>query len=212
MNRIRFYLASGLFVFTQLVFAQQHDHKMSKKPVVDNAVCQTSESHCAKTMTTAFAPNGDLWRLWVSKQQLHYQVSSDLGKQFSSIKVIGNIKENIAARNENRPKIGFDNNNGVYLSWAVSGKQRFTGDIRFSYSLDGGKSFTKPVTVNNDGYITGHSFNEMSVTAQGEVSIVWLDSRYRYQQKKAGKEFNGSEIYLAKTNPRAGLALDNTRW
>ena len=209
MNRIAIYLVSIFSIVTHMVNAQQHNHKLSQKPITEGVICQPGESRCAKTITTVFAPNGDLWRLWVNNQQLFYQISSDHGAHFGQVKSIGIAKENIAARNENRPKIGFDDKGGIYLSWAVSGKKRFTGDVRFSYSLDNGKSFAMPITVNNDGLVTGHSFNEMLVSPDGEVQIVWLDGRYRYMQRKAGKDFNGSELYLAKGNPRKSIVFNN---
>jgi len=192
-------------------FSAQHDHKSMKMPMKGNKSisCVSNEIKCAKTMTTAFAPNGDLWRVWSTNQQMFYQVSSDLGKTFSSTKRVMIAPEKISARNENRPKIAFDGQQGVYLSWAMSGEKRFTADVRFSYSLDNGQSFSKPITINNDGYIAGHSFNEMIVTEQGEVTIVWLDGRYSYEQRLAGKKVNGSELYLAKGNPRKNIAFDN---
>ena len=183
--------------------AVAHDHKKMSMKMADKSPvkCQYEQIVCAKTMTTAFAPNGDLWRVWSVNQHIYFQVSKDVGKSFGSEHLVDIPAEKISARNENRPKIGFDNNNGVYLSWAKSGKKRFTGDIRFSYSANGGKTFTAPITVNNDNLITGHSFNEMMVNAAGDVTIVWLDSRYSYQQKLAGNSVNGSDLYLAKGNP-----------
>ena len=140
---------------------------------------------------------------------MYYQISKDNGVTFTDTWQVNIAPENISARNENRPKIGFDNNKGVYLSWAISGKKRFTGDVRFSYSSDNGANFSEPITVNNDGLVTGHSFNEMSVSATGDVSIVWLDGRFKYQQGQLGIKTNGSELYLAKGNPSKGTDFSN---
>lgn len=191
--------------------ASEHQHKQhsNKAKAQSTSLCADGDIRCAATVTTALSPNGDLWRVWVNNQQLYVQVSNDLGQTFSAPKPIAIARENIASRNENRPKIAFDQKGGVYLSWALSGKQRFTGDVRFSYSLDGGKSFSTPKTINNDGFITGHSFNEMTVSADGDVSIVWLDGRHRYLEQQAGRDFNGSELYLAQGNPSKGIAFDN---
>jgi len=150
-----------------------------------------------------------LWRLWSINQYMYYQVSEDNGNSFGKVQRVNIAAENISARNENRPKIAFDQHKGVYLSWAISGKKRFTGDIRFSYSSDNGNVFSQPVTINNDGIVTGHSFNEMIVSPTGDVSIVWLDSRYAYQKRKEGKKTNGSELYLAKGNPRENSLFTN---
>lgn len=195
----------------QSLNAAEHNHAAMTKNTTTSEVTKCIEKSviCAKTVTTAFAPNGDLWRLWSVNHYMYYQVSKDNGKIFSAIKRVNIAPENILARNENRPKIAFDQHKGVYISWAISGKKRFTGDIRFSYSSDNGFTFREPVTVNNDGIVTGHSFNEMIVSPTGDVSIVWLDSRYTYQQRKAGKTTNGSELYLAKGNPRENSTFSN---
>lgn len=195
----------------QYLNAAEHNHAAMTQKKTNSHVTQCINNNiiCAKTVTTAFAPNGDLWRLWSISQHMYYQISKNNGKSFSDTQKINIDPESISARNENRPKIAFDQQKGVYLSWAISGKKRFTGDIRFSYSSDNGRTFSKPITVNNDGIITGHSFNEMVVSPIGNVSLVWLDSRYAYQQRKAGKKAHGSELYLAKGNPSKNSLFSN---
>jgi len=181
-------------------FADSHQHQVATEQVNDKkAQCNNSDIICAKTVTSAFAPNGDLWRLWSHQEQMYFQFSHDLGKHFSPANLVDIAKEKISARNENRPKIAFDKFNGVYLSWATPRAKRYTADVRFSYSADYGKSFSTPITVNNDHLLTGHSFNELHVNDDGEVSIVWLDGRLSYQLRKQGKESNGSALYLAQS-------------
>ena len=172
--------------------------------------CNKPSVKCAKTVTSAFAPNGDLWRLWVHKgptqgQRMYFQISQDDGKHFGDIKHVDIAPEPISARNENRPKIAFDQpasgEPNVYLSWASSLGKRFTSNVRFTWSTDYGKHFNEAVTVNDDGLITGHSFNEMLVDGQGNVTLVWLDSRHRYLAKQEGREEIGSSLYLGTANP-----------
>lgn len=169
-------------------------HKMPK-PATSKA-CATIDIHCAKTATLAVAPNGDLWRLWSQQQAMYFQISTDQGKQFLAATKVNIPAEKISARNENRPKIAFDNKQGVYLSWAMPREKKYTADIRFSYSSDYGKTFSKPVTVNNDNLLAGHSFNELLVNEQGDINIVWLDGRLRDRAK--GEQ--GSAIFLGKAN------------
>lgn len=175
---------------------EQHQFTEKKMNVVGKLNCQHVDIRCAKTVTAAFAPNGELWRLWSQKQGLYYQISKDSGVRFSAIKQVPIAEEKISARNENRPKIAFDNKQGVYLSWAMPRDKKYTADIRFSYSSDYGKSFSAVITVNDDELLTGHSFNEMIVDEQGNVSIVWLDGRLK-QDKSKGQ---GSAIYMATAN------------
>jgi hypothetical protein len=186
----------------------EHNHqamvaKQSQSSSGEN--CQNIEITCAKTVTAAFAPNGDLWRIWVQGLAMYFQISQDRGGSFSAPKQVTIPAEKISARNENRPKIAFDNFSGVYLSWAMPREKKYTADIRFSYSADYGQTFSAPITVNNDNLLTGHSFNEMQVSANGEVSIVWLDGRLSYQLRKQGKKTNGSALFYASAQPRNNI-------
>ena len=180
--------------------AAGHNHQAMTAPTASQESCKTIDIICAKTATSAFAPNGDLWRVWAQNEAIYFQISTDNGLAFSDAKRVAIDKEKISARNENRPKIAFDKYQGVYLSWATPKEKKYTADIRFSYSKDYGKTFTSPITVNNDNLLTGHSFNEMLVTDEGEISIVWLDSRLSYQLRIEGKETNGSALFMGKAN------------
>jgi hypothetical protein len=204
-----FTLTITIWLPTSQALMFKHDHhatvlkkekeKEKEKSIIGNS-CKDAAIECAKTVTSEFAPNGDLWRLWVNKEKLIAQISIDNGATFSKNKVLAIPAEKISARNENRPKIAFDNANGVYLSWATPREKKYTADVRFSYSSDYGKTFTQPITVNNDSLLAAHSFNEMLVSDNGDVSIVWLDGRISYQLRKQGKKSNGSAIFVAKAN------------
>jgi len=211
INRIArgFYLLLIACSFTVSAFNGAHQHSSMKSEVED--ICDNGESVCAKTMTSAFAPNGDLWRVWALQESLYYQISKDNGVSFSAVVKVAIPAEKISARNENRPKIAFDQFQGVYLSWAMPREKKYTADVRFSYSADYGKTFSLPVTVNNDNLLAGHSFNEMLVTANGDVSIVWLDGRVAHQLRKQGKETKGSNLYIAKANIRAGESFTSNQ-
>lgn len=186
--------------FTSVQAAHAY-HKLQSQ--TDNATtCTQEEITCAKTVTASFAPNGDLWRLWSHNDSLYFQISQDKGVTFSTVRRVPIAKESISARNENRPKIAFDQYQGVYLSWAMPKAKKYSADVRFAYSKDYGTSFTKPITVNNDKLETGHSFNEMQVTDEGEISLVWLDARLAHQARSQGKQTNGSALYFGKANYR----------
>ena len=180
----------------------------------DSEACKVADIKCAKTITSAFSPTGDLWRVWSFNQQLFATVSNKGNLNDNQQINIQTVNEKISARGENRPKIGFDANGGVYISWAKKREKRFTADVRLVYSLDGGNSFSKPITVNDDGLLAGHSFNEMLVSKDGEVSLIWLDSRHKALAKQSKKDLTklkpGSSIYFASANPSQGkIAFKN---
>lgn len=192
----------GLLISANVSTAAEHNHQAMQVKKVQKAICKGEKIACAKTVTSAFAPNGDLWRLWAVNASIYYQISTDNGLTFSATHSVAIDEEKISARNENRPKIAFDKYQGVYLSWATPKEKKYTADVRFAYSSDYGKTFSKAVTVNNDNLLTGHSFNEMLVTDEGDISIVWLDSRLAHQLRLQGKPTNGSALYLGKANYR----------
>lgn len=200
-KHITLVLLMGGSLLSLYATAANHHHQHKKTNNNPSEInCDIANIQCAKTVTSAFSPSGDLWRLWSHKQALYVEISQDKGVSFSQPRMLPIAKEKISSRNENRPKIAFDLKQGVYLSWASPKEKKYTADVRFSYSADYGISFTPPVTVNNDNLLAGHSFNEMLVTPSGDVSIVWLDGRHSYQLKKAGKKTNGSALYLAQAN------------
>eukprot|EP00487_Bulimina_marginata_P009362 TRINITY_DN375_c0_g1_i1.p1 TRINITY_DN375_c0_g1~~TRINITY_DN375_c0_g1_i1.p1 ORF type:complete len:150 (+),score=52.45 TRINITY_DN375_c0_g1_i1:453-902(+) len=99
--------------------AATQNHQAMQPEKAQASPCEGVNILCAKTVTSAFAPNGDLWRLWALNSSIYYQISTDNGDTFSAINRVTVYEEKISARNENRPKIAFDNYNGVYLSWAT---------------------------------------------------------------------------------------------
>ncbi|KGJ89714.1 sialidase family protein [Colwellia psychrerythraea] len=192
-------------------FSGHHQHQPKAKTVgeINQIDCQQVDIRCAKTVTSAFSPKGDLWRLWSQQQALYYQRSTDNGANFTAAKRIAIPDEKISARNENRPKIAFDKAQGVYLSWAMPRERKYTADIRFSYSKDDGKTFSLPVTINDDDLLTGHSFNEMLVDEQGNVNIVWLDGRLKLAKQSKKSAAQGSAIFMATANmKKGGLTLN----
>ena len=199
INVISFFL---LMFISNHCLAAEHKHQAMQLSADKPLICDNDNISCAKTVTSVFAPNGDLWRVWAINQGIHFQISKDNGVTFSQKNTIATVKEKIAARGESRPKIAFDKYQGVYISWAMPKEKKYTADVRFSYSSDYGKTFTKPITVNNDNLLTGHRFNEMLVTEEGDISIVWLDGRLSYQLIKEGKKTNGSALYIGKANYR----------
>lgn len=50
-------------------------------------------------------------------------------------------------------------------------------DVVLYRSKDGGKTWSKPVTVNDDGTATEHGFATLWPWSRGELAIAWLDGR-----------------------------------
>ena len=102
--------------------------------------------------------------------------------------------ERIAADGENRPKLAFGKHGEVYVSWTQSLDVPFAGHVRFAHSRDGGKTFSTPITVNDDRAPISHRFDSLIVDGAGRVHLVWLDKRAK---DAAGGAYAGIALYHA---------------
>lgn len=106
--------------------------------------------------------------------------------------------ELVYAKGENRPKLAFGSKGEIYISWTQKlTEKRFSGHIRFARSLDGGKHFSDPITVNDHLGVTSHRFDALAVNEKGDIYIAWLDKRDLLAAKKLNKKYNGAALYYA---------------
>lgn len=163
------------------------------------------EQHCAETISLAcgnapsavFDHDGKLWVAFEQGEQIYVTSSDDLGASFSKPVVVNTTPEPIYAKGENRPKLAFGSRGEVLVSWTRKMPARFTGDIRFTRSLDGGKTFSQPYTVNDDGLQTSHRFDALYVTASGKIFLTWLDKRDQVRHRAQGQGYHGAALYYA---------------
>jgi hypothetical protein len=143
--------------------------------------------------------NGILWLAKVKNKRLLVSNSKDKGKNFSTAIVVTPETENIYANSENRPKIAVAQDGTVLLTWAQKLSKKYSGDIRFARSTDSGKTFSSPITLNDDGLITTHRFDSLTINKKGRVVIAWLDARDRDAARNKDEKFTGISIYTAQS-------------
>lgn len=181
--------------------AQKMNNSMHKKAgLPDN--CKKNSSipsiRCASTTSAHFDKQGTLWVAWYASGHVYVSRSNDKGQSFNQPVTVNRIPEFVYARGENRPKMAFGANGEIYLSWTQKlTEKRFSGYIRFSRSIDGGKRFSDPVTVNDHLEVTSHRFDALAVNKKGNIYIAWLDKRDLLAAEKAGKKYNGAAVYYA---------------
>ena len=170
-KRAKFFMVLLAYLITFVSFAEENNLK--------GRCSQADYIHvdCGNTPTSTFDRNNQLWVVFEKNGYLYVSASLNQGKSFSNPVRINATPEEIYTNGENRPKIAFGLNNEMYISWTKKTKGRFTGDIRFSRSLDGGKTFAEPLTVNDDGRITGHRFESMAIAKDGTIFVAWIDKR-----------------------------------
>ena len=199
-------LSAALVLSAIAVQAKKMDHSKHQA----KAACQGDIMVCAKTISSVATKQGRIWSTWSAGQYLYLNYSDDLGQSYSAPMLVNTVAEKISTRGENRPKIAIDGTGNVYLSWVTPLSKRFSANVRFSYFSVHDNKMSKVVTVNNDNLLTGHSFNEMVVTQQGDVYISWLDGRAKFAAAKKGVRLRNSEIYLAHANFLTGkTTFDN---
>ncbi len=176
--------------------AMQHGGSSAGKGK-NGTTCTIASLKCAKAPSASFGPDGKLWLAWVFGGHVYVQHSVDYGKTYSQPLSVNRAPEKIAARAENRAKIQLDSAGNIYISWTQSLNKKYTGNIRFSRSLDGGETFSQPITVNDDRQEISHRFDSMVVSDDGKVFISWLDKRDQQAAKDKGLEYIGGALYYS---------------
>ncbi|MBI5435837.1 MAG: exo-alpha-sialidase [Nitrosomonadales bacterium] len=158
---------------------------------------KTSLARQPVAVTATFDAKGRLWLASVKDGHVMVSHSDDQGKTFSTPVSVNPEPEFVAADGENRPKILVAGNGNIYVSYTQSLETPFAGNVRFSRSVDGGKSFSSPVTVNDNLELFTHRFDSMGVNERGQIYIAWLDKRDASDANKKGEKYSGITIYYA---------------
>jgi hypothetical protein len=153
--------------------------------------------HCGKTPSAVMTSGQQLWVVFVQQEHVYFTTSDDLGASYSPAVAINKQPEKIYSNGENRAKVAIGKRGEVLVSWSKNTQGKFTGDIRFSRSVNGGKSFESPFTVNNDGLLATHRFDSLQVTPSGKIYLAWIDKRDRVAAIKNDNSYTGAALYYA---------------
>lgn len=143
---------------------------------------------------------GRIWLARVEKQTVLVSHSVDEGQHFSVPVAVNAQPENIGAEGENRPKIVVTRNGTLHLTWTQLLSTPYTGEIRYARSTDDGKTFSTPITINDDQRLTSHRFESLVSDGGDRLAIAWLDGRDRDAAKGKGDKFAGVSVYVARSD------------
>ncbi len=88
----------------------------------------------------------------------------------------------------------------VYRRKSKNSKSRFGGFVCYAISKDSGKTWSDEKILVTDKTSTSQSFFDIALLPDGELGMVWLDSR-----KPIDKNHKGKTLYFAKTNLDKGF-------
>ncbi|MDQ3268105.1 MAG: glycoside hydrolase, partial [Pseudomonadota bacterium] len=177
--------------------AADHSGHGAMQPQDRAKIWKTALARQPLAAVATFDASGKLWQASVKDDHVLVSKSDNQGKTFNTPVPVNLESELVAAVGENRPKILVGSNGNVYISYTRNLETPFAGNIHFSRSVDGGKSFSAPITVNNDLDPITHSFDAMGVNERGQIYIVWLDKRDISIATKNGEKYRGLAIYYA---------------
>jgi hypothetical protein len=125
------------------------------------------------------------------------QSSTDMGKTWSSAKRVQKHPEPVAANGEARPHIALGSKGEIYITYTKTVARPHIGDIRFVRSVDGGETFSDPVTVHANRDVVTHSFETLLVDPEGRIFVTWIDGRDAVLAKSKKERYAGSALYYA---------------
>lgn len=75
------------------------------------------------------------------------------------------------------PAGAVDSRGNFYVAWADGRNTGRGNDILYSHSVDGGNTWSAPLTVNTDGGAADQLMPALAVGSDGVVTVAWLDNR-----------------------------------
>lgn len=167
----------------------------------------TEHQKSTLAISVAFDASGNLWRAGAKDGFIQVDKSTDLGKSFSKPALVNPQLQKIGAEGEARPKIAIGPEGNMYLTWTEMLAKPFTGYIWFARSINGGKTFEKPMIVHQDRAEITHRFDAINIAPNGNITVTWVDKRDLLSAKVANKPYEGAAIYYAvSTNKGASFA------
>lgn len=153
-------------------------------------------------VSATFGTDGRLWRVRAGEQHVYVDHSTDRGMTFSSPTAVGAKPQRIRAFSEDRPSIAVDSQGKIYVAYFAEGAQPLM--IYFSYSSDGGKTFSTPVLVSDQAQSARHYQAKLAVSPLGQAYLFWNDKRDTVRDGQAA-------LYYASTDNGEGVSFSNRK-
>lgn len=199
-----------LFIIV-LISCNKTNNKSIAKPVnysQKDTIYNLTESKVNSEGAYLFSNNSKKiinWTEWYKnskKNILKFAFFDDLTKTFGK-EITVNPSLGLQMHAESMAKIGITNKGifyAIYRKKSTNPKFRFAGTIYYSISKDNGATWSDGKKLVSDKSSTSQSFFDIALLPDGELGIVWLDSR-----KPIDKNHKGKTLYFAKTKLDKGF-------
>jgi hypothetical protein len=164
--------------------------------------------------------SGDLMLSWIEGDgkvwELYTARSTDGGGKWSTpVRVAGGAEapEEVHPHGESSPRLVVAPGKRVALVWpnniAVPGRKWPAAMLRFARSGDGGLTWSKPITLNDDttGALVSHQFHGAAWSGDSGITVAWLDERGAETALASGSDGHAehaaepdASIYLASSS------------
>jgi hypothetical protein len=145
----------------------------------------------------AFGPDGQLHVVSKEGAQLVLRRSSDEGRTWLPPLVVNTRPEPIAADGDSQPKLAFNRDGDLLVSWTKPLNRPYTGEIRLARLDKGATAFAEPLTVHKDRAEITHRFQNLVTDASGRVTVLWIDKRDQEAAKTKKQTYRGAAVYSA---------------
>jgi len=182
--------------------------QMSHNHGADQPSCTDPGLACATKVTPAFAPDGALWLAWAAGGLVSVARSSDLGRSFAPPVALNANPLDLDWGPDARPKIVVGRDGRISVAFARFRDQRFNGEVFYSRSSDGGRTFAKPLPITPN--VESQRFEALALDADGSVFAAWLDKRNRVPAAARNEKYPGAALAFAWSSDH-GAGVSDTR-
>jgi hypothetical protein len=167
--------------------------------------------HCGSTPTSTIATDGMLLTVFVANDHIYFtRVDRDSLAHTTPVRITHEPMR-IDHNGESRPKIALGPEDSIFVSWTERLEARFSGDVHFSRSLDGGETFEAPRVLRDTPEPSSHRFDELAVTPTGRLYALWIDKRDIEAAEARGDDFAGASIYYSYSDDLGATFSANQR-
>lgn len=160
---------------------------------------QTVVARDAIQPNMAIDRDGVAYVVFIRGGQIELAVSTDQGKTFSAPVVAIDARGRARGGMQRGPRVAVDGKKTIYITAPLAfddaefQKRYPTQDLLLAVSTDGGKSFSKPVRVNEVPKKAPESLHALAASPTEGAFVAWLDLRQREK---------GQDLYMARISDR----------